>query len=328
MISRVFIPDLKTPPAPAAGGVVVSVGGETMGTTWSVRAVAETEQAPAITVAVQAALEEVIRQMSPWAPDSEISAYNRAAPGSWTRISPQFDTVLRAALAVASQSEGAFDPTLGAVAELWGFGSAGPVTQPPSPDKVRDALEAAGWGQVRSEEGRVRQPGGVRLDFSGIAKGYAVDLVFERLMAMGLASVLVEIGGELRGTGVRPDGQPWWVDIEMPPHSSLRACRLALHEVAVATSGDYRRTLEHEGASYSHTLDPRTGRPVLHRLASVTVIADTAMTADAQATAIMVLGPEAGHAYAVRHHLAALLVYPQANEWCERMTLPLARMMA
>ena len=184
-------------------------------------------------------------------------------------------------------------------------------------------------GSLRAPpRGAVFQPGGLRLDLSGIAKGYAVDLVAERLTALGFNSVLVEIGGELRGSGIKPDGHPWWVDLEAPPGSPFDPCRFALHGGAIATSGDYRRALTHEGRRYAHTLDPLTGRPVAHGLASVTILAESAMVADAQATAVTVLGPDLGYEYASRNGLAALLVDHRQGRWRERMTPALARMMA
>jgi thiamine biosynthesis lipoprotein len=202
------------------------------------------------------------------------------------------------------------------------------VTRPPTADEVALAREGAGWRRLSCQDGAVFQPGGLRLDFSGIAKGYAVDLVAQGLAGLGFDSALVEIGGELHAAGIKPNGQPWWVDLEAPPGAPFDPCRFALYGSAIATSGDYRRVLVDGDQRFSHTLDPHTGYPVTHGLASVTVLAASAMLADAQATAVTVLGPDAGYDYAVRGELPALFVDRRQGHWRERMTPALAAMLA
>ena len=163
------------------------------------------------------------------------------------------------------------------------------------------------------------QPGGAVLNLSAIAKGFAVDAISSYLGERGLQSHLVEVGGELRGTGAKPDLQPWWIEIE-PPDTSfpLAAVRIALNEVSVATSGDYRRFISVDGVRLPHTIDPRTQRPVSHGLAAVTVVHESCMSADAWSTALMVLGPECGLALAEREGLAALLRWRTADgSWAE-----------
>jgi thiamine biosynthesis lipoprotein len=155
--------------------------------------------------------------------------------------------------------------------------------------------------------GSARQPGGARLDLSAIAKGYAVDSVAQRLASEGLVSYLVEIGGELRGRGVKPDGQPWWVSVEPPPGCPLQVTS-ALSGWAIATSGDYRRFFEHGGRRYAHTLDPRTGRPLDDPPASVSVLHAECMAADAWSTALMVLGAGRGLALCEREGLSAVFL--------------------
>nr|WP_318781324.1 FAD:protein FMN transferase [Sphingomonas aliaeris] len=166
----------------------------------------------------------------------------------------------------------------------------------------------------------VAAAGGLSLDLSGIAKGYAVDAVADLLAASGIAHALVEIGGELVGRGVRPDGQPWWVDLEVPPGLTLAPFRVALHGLAVATSGDYRRG--------EHTIDPRTGYPVVDPVASVSVIHRSALAADAWATALTVLGVHEGIAMAEREGLAARLVTVRGGVAVEHITPALAEMLA
>lgn len=274
-----------------------------MGTSWSVLIVDGTDD---LADEIQKVLDRIVAQMSHWEPGSDISRFNRSEPGRWQPLARDFETVLETALEIAVASGGAFDPAMGALADLWGFGPAGPRPFPAESDIVA-ALADAGARHIEQDGRRARRLAPASLDFSGIAKGYAVDAVAERLRGMGHRDFLVEIGGELRGEGIKPDGQPWWVDLEAVPGSALAPIRVALHGLSIATSGDYRRTFEHDGKQYSHTLDPRTGRPIENRTASVTLLHRCCMRADAWATALSVLGPE-GMAIAEREGLAAHMV--------------------
>lgn len=254
-----------------------------MGTEWSLRAVAPFDGAAA---GVQAAFDRVVSQMSQWEAHSDLSSFNRAPAGEWYGVPPEFGHVLHAALEIAVASDGAFDACLGELTERWGFGSRGATDRLPEENEVpRGVIEfdAATLRARRSED--------ATLDLSGIAKGYGVDLAAEWLLAHGVRHFLLELGGELRGEGVRPDGQPWWVDVEMPPTSSVPPWRIALHDLSVATSGNYRRGFVAGGQYYSHSFDPRTGRPVVNGVSSVTVLHRSCMMADGWATALTVLGP-------------------------------------
>src|SRR4051812_45475190 len=208
-MTRVLVPQFAEPPARPIGGAVLALAGETMGTTWSVKLVAPpTANAEALTAMAQRELDGVVREMSPWAPLSDLSRYNRAAPGSWTALPPAFAQVLRCALEVAEATDGAFDPTLGALVDLWGFGPRPFSGSPPDSDAVARVRETAGWRRLVLDGDTLFQPGGVRLDLNGIAKGFAVDQVAAALDRAGARSYLVEVGGELRGSGAKPDGQP------------------------------------------------------------------------------------------------------------------------
>lgn len=271
-----------------------------MGTSWSVRFAAPSGCEPAaIEAAIGQRLDRIIALMSHWRSDSLISAYNRAAPDSWTPLAADFAAVIEAAIEIARRSGGAFDPTIGRITDLRGFGP-DPARRSDDEASIAAARAMAGWQRLQIDDQRLCQPGGLALDLSGIAKGYAVDSVADLLGARGINHALVEIGGELAGRGVRPDGDPWWVDLEDPPGVTLPRLRIALHGIAVATSGDYRR-----GA---HTIDPRTGRSADGGLCSVSVIHHSAMLADAWATALTVLGPDDGLALAGRERLAARFV--------------------
>ena len=287
---------------------MIELGGPTMGVAWSVKALTPLGlNLAAVQDGLQALLNRVVAQMSPWEPQSDISRFNRAPAGAWLDMAPAFQHVLSGALGWARASDGAFDPTAGRLVNLWGFGPPGPVAAPPDDAAAKAALDACGWDKLAVEGSRAFQPGGLELDFSGIAKGFGVDEVSRALNLMGLPDHLVEIGGELRGQGVKPDGEPWWVEIAAPPGVTLPggAILVALHGLAVATSGDYHRFLEHDGRRYAHTLDPRLGRPIDNAIRSVSVIHQTCMDADALSTALGVLGPHAGPEFALKHDLAA-----------------------
>jgi len=309
-MNRVLVSQLAQPPARPIGGAVLALAGQTMGTTWSVRLVAPpTADAHALTAMAQRELDAVVRQMSPWEPLSDLSRYNRAEAGTWTALRPAFAQVLRCALEIAEATDGAFDPTLGALVDLWGFGPRPFSGAPPTVQAIAAAREAAGWRRVVLDGDRLFQPGGLSLDLNGVAKGFAVDQVAAALDRAGARSYLVEVGGELRGTGAKPDGQPWWVELERPPDTNdeFRTV-LALHGLSVATSGDYRRFFEHEGRRYAHTLDPATAAPVANATVSVTVLDQSCMRADAWATALTVMAPDAALAFATEHGLAAMIL--------------------
>jgi thiamine biosynthesis lipoprotein len=320
---RVLVPLAIRGEPPAWGQLTHALQGQSMGTTWSVRCVGPSElRLEAITRAIDAALADVVAQMSHWEPGSELSRFNAAPAGHVQRLPPAFATVMDAALRVAAASDGAYDPAAGELVALWGFGPAGlrPRHDEPGFTLPGDADIAAArrdWRALCWDAGTrcLTQPGGLRLDLSAIAKGHAVDRVCDVLADCGLPNHLVEIGGELRGAGLKPDAHPWWVALEPPaPDCGLAPTRIALHGLAIATSGDYRRCfIDTDGRRRPHTLDPRTGRPIEHGIASVSVVHDSAMWADAWSTALTVLGPVAGLDLAVAHGIAAQLVWRDAD---------------
>jgi thiamine biosynthesis lipoprotein len=308
---RVLVPlDISADKPPT--GRIATAGGSSMGTTWSAKAVLADGFDSVLEEQLQDALDEVVAQMSHWEAGSNLGVYNRSDAGSWHVLPDAAARVIEYALWVRGASGGAYDPCAGALVSLWGFGARRrydqPEFHPPSGSAIRALLARAVGAHLRFDPvtRRMLQPGGVELDLSAVAKGFAVDQMARTLEAAGVRDYLVEAGGELRGAGVKPDGQPWWVELEgVPGEDSGQPVAVALHGLSVATSGDYRRHFSHGDMRASHTLDPRSGYPIANRVASVTVLHPECMAADALSTALSVLGPEEGLAFAERHQLAA-----------------------
>lgn len=282
-----------------------------MGTTWSAKIVAPP---PGVQTAIEGVLATIIAQMSHWEPTSQLSRINDSPPGIWHRIGPEFAQVMTIALDIAKRSQGAFDPAMGVAVDLWGFGPPGPRVGLPSEAEIEAARALCGYDAIDFDPLllRLRLTRPVRLDLSGIAKGYAVDAVAARLRALGCLDFLVEIGGELLGEGIQPDGQPWWVDVETPPGLDAEPLRIALHGMAVATSGDYRRNFVEGGTTYTHTIDSRTGRPATSGVASVAVLHCDCAQADAWASALTVASACERMVLAERYGLAAHILLRDA----------------
>ena len=305
--------------AAMAGDAPLVVSGSTMGTTYTVKFYSGETNAEAgvIQSRIDSLLERINDQMSTWRPGSELSRFNKSASTSWFSVSPELAHVVVAAGAISAMSDGAFDVTVGPVVNLWGFGPDRSTAGLPSQQQIREAMERVDYRQllVRSSPPALRKlRPDIYVDLSAIAKGFAVDEVARLLDERHISSYLVEIGGELRARGVKGDGSSWNVAIERPL-SGERTIQdiVALRDASIATSGDYRNFMEQNGKRYSHTIDPHTGRPITHGLASVSVITDSAMRADALATAIMVMGPEDGHGLAVKEALAVQLIFRSGN---------------
>jgi thiamine biosynthesis lipoprotein len=295
-----------------------ALSGPAMGSRWTAVLYAPaTTDAARLTETLAAAVEAVERQMSTWRAESDLMRLNAAPLGEWVALPADLAHVLEAALRIGKLTDGAFDVGVGAAVASWGFGAqaAERPGAPPGPCALAvDSLDLDARGA------RARKRAATTLDLSGIAKGFGVDALARALDAQGFDSYLVGIDGELRARGLKPDGAPYAVALERP-EIGVRAAMgvVALHEAAVATSGDYRYVREAPDATagratrWSHTIDPATGAPVANALAAVTVMARTAMEADAYATALMALGPERGESVARRLGLDALLAIRRAG---------------
>lgn len=310
-------------PAPPVAELHMS--GRTMGTTYSVkyRPTQDTPSLQALQIEVDALLAEINHTMSTYDPESELSHFNQLRTTDWVSASAPLRDVLKAALEIGAQSEGAFDVTVGPLVNLWGFGPEVHPDRIPLETDIAAARARSGLDKITLSE---TQPGirknrpDVFLDLSGIAKGYGVDRVAELMTAHGIEHFMVEIGGEIRVRGFKEQDTPWRIAIEKPL-SGERSVHtiLALSDIALATSGNYRNFFEIAGRRYSHTIDPTTGWPVDNHLVSVTVLAETSMRADAWATAFQVLGPERGMAIAERLNLPVLFVIERDGQFEERV---------
>ena len=285
-----------------------ALNGPTMGTRWSALFFAAPGFDPApLRAALQAAVDVVNAQMSTFTPDSDLMLLNAAPVGTWVAVPERLRQVLALGLAIGRASGGAFDIGMGDAVTAWGFGSA-----TAAPDRIRSAMakpRVPAHAALEVNETHARKSAPLALDLNGIAKGYGVDRLSETLCAHGITDGLVGIDGEMRATGLRPDGAAWTVAVEAPD-PARRAPRsvLALQDAAVATSGDYRHWVEVQGRRLSHTMDPQRGAPLLASPASVTVVARTCAEADAWATALMVAGPDRGAVLARRQGLDALFL--------------------
>jgi thiamine biosynthesis lipoprotein len=300
--------------------------GSTMGTTFSIKVVAPPAKLdlPGLQAEIQGALDGINGMMSTYLGDSELSRFNASDSVDWYEVSAELCHAIEAARVVSEFTDGAFDVTVGPLVNLWGFGPPESAFEPPRKETIVAAMEDVGYEGLHVDctvPALRKEMPGIYVDLSAFAKGHAVDVVAELLDAHALPDYLVEIGGEMRMHGSNARSEPWAIAIEAPDRAA-RAVQTVVHltDSAMATSGDYRNFFEYDGHFYSHTIDPRTGYPVTHDGASVTVVADTAAFADAAATALLVLGPDAGMKLAERESIAAYFLLRLGSEFEERMS--------
>lgn len=298
------------------------LSGPTMGTAYHVTVVdvpAEIEKA-ALQSAIDAELVAVNQEMSTYIPDSELMRFNGAPVGQAVQVSGHLAEVIGRSLDIYRRSGGAFDVTVGPLVNLWGFGPSPEPEAIPQDSEISELLDVVGSDALELKGQQLKKSRSVSVDLSAIAKGHGVDRVADLLAAKGISNYLVEVGGELRTAGVNPAGQPWRIGIERPAAGQVVQKPIQVSGKSVATSGDYRNYYERDGKRYAHTIDPRTGKPVEHRLASVTVIADTCAEADGYATALNVIGADAALKLAEREQLAVFLLVKTDSGFEERVS--------
>ncbi len=260
-------------------------------------------------------LAELTAQLSHYVPESAVGSFNRYRGTDWVSIPQDLLNVIVQAQQVSRLSAGAFDVTVGAAVDAWGFGAA-EAEPPPDRDTLGAARRHSGYTKLetRPEPPAIRKLDPLlQLNLSAIGKGYAVDQLAYLLEAQGCNNYLVEIGGETRTAGLRSDGNPWRIGIQPPDESQFIEYVVTPGDAAVATSGDYRNFYWLGDKRIAHTIDPATAEPVANSLASVSVIAPSAMQADAYATMLMVLGPAEGLAFSRDNDIAALFIERTAD---------------
>lgn len=305
---------------------VLRLEGRTMGTTYHITAVADpsvTIAEPALQMEIDKDLENFNQVMSTYISDSELSMLNQEPVGTAMVVSQKLFDILTLSRKISVFTEGAFDITVGPLVNLWGFGPDEMEEKAPDAAKIASALATVGYEHVQLDAAhrQVTRLADVYVDLSAIAKGYGADEVAELLHSHGIENYMVEVGGELVLAGNNPAGKPWRIGIEQPTLAKTGVSQaIAIGKGGIATSGDYRNYFEVNGQRFSHTIDPATGRPITHALASITIVAPTSGEADALATAINVMGPEKGYAFAVKHGLPAYFIIRHGDGFVSKST--------
>ncbi|WP_429547464.1 FAD:protein FMN transferase [Pseudomonas frederiksbergensis] len=293
------------------GDSMESFGGPTMGSTYSIKYVRYAGlPAPAdVRVQVEKILADVDQQMSTYRSDSDIERFNNLPANRCQTMPAPILELVRVGERLSSQSDGSFDLTVEPLLNLWGFGPQAREEKVPSAEALAEVQQRVGHNHLHIDGDQLCKDVAIELDFNSIAAGYAVDTIAARLEAMGIHSYLTEVTGELKAAGKKLDGSPWRIALEEPRNDQQVLQKIiAIDGYGVSTSGDYRNYFEQGGQRYSHTFDARTGAPVLHTLASVTVIHPSALMADGLSTLLLILGPERGWDYAETHDIGAFFV--------------------
>lgn len=302
---------------------VAELSGPTMGTAYRVQLSPSPDRRQQ--AILQLRIDEQLRQtsavFSTYLDNSAISRFNSSASTDWQDVPLELVELVRRAETVSRKTDGRYDITVGPLVRVWGFGPDDADSTPPPKESIEALKPAIGFRKLawQTEPPRLKKDvSDLEIDLSSIAKGWAVDQVGSVLEAQGIEDFLVDIGGETLARGHKSNGEPWRIAVERP--GDVRSAQGAMDaiDIALATSGDYRNFFEHEGRRYSHTIDPLTGQSVRHRLASVTVLADTVTDADAWATALLVLGDEAGPRVAEAQQIAALFLLRDGDGFLEQ----------
>jgi len=293
------------------GDNLESFGGPTMGSTYSIKYLRHPGlPAPSeVRVQVEKILAEVDQQMSTYRSDSDIERFNDLPPNRCQKMPASILKLIRVGEQLSEQSEGSYDLTVEPLLNLWGFGPQAREEKVPSAQALAEVRQRLGYQHLRIDRDQLCKDAAVEVDFNSIAAGYAVDTIAARLESLGIHDYLAEATGELKAAGKKLDGSPWRIALEEPRDDQQVAERIiAVDGYGVSTSGDYRNYFVQDGRRYSHTFDARTGAPILHTLASVTVIHPSALMADGLSTLLLILGPERGWDYAQAHDIGAFFV--------------------
>lgn len=306
---------------------LTSFSGPTMGTTYTVKYIT-TADAPSrdeLKSSVDDVLIHVNKLMSTYDPNSELSQFNKMPAQSTVKVTKDLAYVVDEALKISRITNGKYDITVGPLVNLWGFGPGKHRDEVPSDEEIAEAQQLVGYSHLRLDGEELTKSTNVYVDLSSIAKGFGVDEVARVLSENGINNFLVEVGGEIRASGTKLANEPWQIGVESPAGGHNIAQRvIEADNVAIATSGDYRNYFEKNGVRYSHTIDPTTGKPITHRLVSVTVIDSNTTRADGLATAITVLGPEAGLEFAEQHDIAAYMLIKEDFGFAEQYSAAFA----
>ncbi|MGE8152607.1 FAD:protein FMN transferase [Pseudomonas vancouverensis] len=293
------------------GDPLETFGGPTMGSTYSIKYVrhAGLPAPDDVRTEVEKILADVDRQMSTYRSDSDIEVFNALPANRCQNMPASVLELVRVGEQLSIESEGSYDLTVEPLMNLWGFGPQGREEKVPDPKALAEVRQRVGHAHLHIDGDQLCKDAAVEVDFNSIAAGYAVDTIAARLEAMGIHDYLAEATGELKAAGKKPDGSPWRIALEEPRDDRQVAERiLAVDGYGVSTSGDYRNYFEQGGQRFSHTFDARTGEPVSHNLASVTVIHPSTLMADGLSTLLLILGPERGWDYAEKHDIGAFFV--------------------
>lgn len=307
------------------------LSGPTMGTTYTVKVATPPASVDAtiVRVAIDDVLAQIDRSMSGYRADSEVARFNTSASTQWYDVSADVAAVVQASLDISDASGGVFDVTVAPLVAAWGFGPAGESQVLPSAEQIAQVETTVGYRKlhVRLDPPALRKDvAGLSIDLNGIAPGFAVDRLADRLQGLRIENFMIDIGGEIRARGRNARGEPWHIAVEHPvdtqrtPYASVW-----LDGAAVSTSGEYRDYYDRDGRRYSHTVDPRTGRTLEREPGSVAVIAPSAAQADGWATALNVLGPRDGLVLATQRRLPALFIARVGSDWQSQATPEFAR---
>jgi thiamine biosynthesis lipoprotein len=312
-------------PSNQSGKKEILLQGQTMGTTYNIKVVATIEQVEALELQtkIDSLLKQVNQEMSTYIPDSELSIFNKNRTLESVTVSTGLARVIKESIRLGNLSEGKLDVTIGPLVNLWGFGPEKKPEKVPSEELLTATKAKVGLKHLSLVNNQLSKAiPELYVDLSTIAKGYGVDLVAELIEANGINNYLVEIGGELRLKGFKHTGELWVVAIEKPLTTERSIQQFIVpKDNAMATSGDYRNYFEVDGARFSHIIEPDIGRPINHKLVSVTVIHPSSMTADGLSTALMVMGAEKGMEFSVKNDIAALFITKTENGFSEQFTL-------